>query len=63
MVASCSAVTNLLTSFFLVTSNKNYAVITADVINSRHVESFRRKRDAKLRPLSARLLFGSIASQ
>jgi hypothetical protein len=33
-------------------SDQEYAVITADVINSRHVESFRRKRDAKLRPLS-----------
>jgi len=35
-----------------VTSNRVYAVITADVVGSRHIESFRRKRDAKLRPLS-----------
>ncbi|MDR3749511.1 MAG: SatD family protein [Acidobacteriota bacterium] len=34
------------------TANRLYAVITADVIDSRHIESFRHKRDAKLRPLS-----------
>ena len=33
-------------------SDKMYAVITADVIDSRRIEGFRRKRDAKLRPLS-----------
>ncbi len=34
------------------TSDKKYAVITADVIDSRHIQGFRRARDAKLRPLS-----------
>jgi hypothetical protein len=33
-------------------SDKIYAVITADVIGSRRIEAFRRKRDQKLRPLS-----------
>ena len=33
-------------------SNKTYAVITADVIGSRHIAAFRKRRDAKLRPLS-----------
>jgi hypothetical protein len=33
-------------------SDKKYAVITADVIDSRQIQGFRRARDAKLRPLS-----------
>lgn len=37
-------------------SKKVYAVITADVIASRRIQGFRRKRDAKLRPLSERHL-------
>lgn len=34
------------------TAKRIYAVITADVIGSRHIQEFRRKRDQKLRPLS-----------
>jgi hypothetical protein len=33
-------------------SDKVYAVVTADVIGSRNIEAFRRRRDAKLRPLT-----------
>jgi hypothetical protein len=33
-------------------SERVFAVITADVIGSRRIEAFRRKRDQKLRPLS-----------
>jgi hypothetical protein len=36
----------------VIVSTGSYAVITADVIGSRNVESFRRKRDAKLRVVS-----------
>ncbi len=35
-------------------SAKVYAVITADIVGSRQVQGFRKKRDEKLRPLSAR---------
>jgi hypothetical protein len=35
-------------------SPKIYAVITADIVSSRQVKGFRKKRDEKLRPLSAR---------
>lgn len=33
-------------------SDKMYAVVTADVIGSRDIEAFRKRRDAKLRPLT-----------
>jgi hypothetical protein len=36
-----------------VAKKNNYAVITADVVQSRSVEAFRQKRDKKLRELSA----------
>lgn len=35
-------------------SAKVYAVVTADIVGSRQVKAFRKKRDEKLRPLSAR---------
>lgn len=33
-------------------SDKMYAVVTADVIGSRNIEAFRKRRDANLRPLT-----------